>query len=97
MITWFIDLPIFQEILFVYVIAVTVVTFFYFGVDKMRSQVGDRRIRERTLWILCFIGGSLGGLLGMHFFRHKTKKLSFQTMLAVILMIQIIILYFLFR
>lgn len=85
------------QIILVYLLFINVFTFSLFGFDKMRStQHGARRIRERTLWLSMFFGGSLGALLAMYFFRHKTKKLSFQAVAAVILAIQIgaIVFYF---
>lgn len=95
MLVYFANLPILSQTLIIYFLVINIVTFFYFGFDKMRSQIGERRVRERTLWILSFIGGSAGALLGMHFFRHKTKKLSFQTVIAIILMAQIWLIYYL--
>lgn len=88
-ITWF-------TILAAYGILINLYAFFIFGFDKARStQSNTRRIRERTLWISMVLGGSLGALLGMHLFRHKTKKLSFQAVAAVILMAQVLLfLYF---
>lgn len=73
------------------------ITFFYFGWDKMSAAKDWRRIRERTLWILMILGGSVGGLLGMRIFRHKTRKLSFQVVVAVILMAQILIGFWLIK
>ena len=55
------------------------------------------RTRELTLWILALVGGSLGTLLGMNYFRHKTKKQSFQAVLAMILAIQVWIVYWLVK
>ncbi len=95
-IVWFATLPMVGQILVLYAVAVNIVTFFYFGMDKMRSRNGVRRVSERRLWILSFLGGSIGALVGMRFFRHKTKKLSFQAGIAVILAIQIYAAYFFF-
>jgi uncharacterized membrane protein YsdA (DUF1294 family) len=84
------------QILAVYLLIINIITFGFFGFDKMRSEIADaRRIREKTLWFLALIGGSAGALLGMHFFRHKTKKLSFQAVLAIILAMQIWLIYYL--
>lgn len=79
-----------------YFCAINFVTIILFGLDKSRSQqTGVRRIRERTLWLSMLLGGSLGALLAMHVFRHKTKKISFQAVAAVILALQIYcLLYF---
>lgn len=95
MLAYFINLPILSQLLVIYFIVINLITFFYFGFDKMRSQINERRVRERTLWLLALIGGSAGALLGMHFFRHKTKKISFQAVIAVILTAQIWLVYYL--
>lgn len=83
--------------LVLYGIFISIITFFYFGWDKIRAELGKRRVSERMLWIFTLLGGSLGALLGMHFFRHKTKKLSFQAGLAIIFMIQILIILWLLK
>lgn len=75
----------------IYGVVMNVITFFYFGWDKMRAATQRRRVRERTLWILMILGGSMGGLLGMRIFRHKTRKLSFQAAVAVIVMAQVVL------
>ncbi len=84
------------QALFVYGITINVLTFFYFGIDKLQARGGRRRVSEKSLWILSLVGGSIGGLLGMHYFRHKTKKISFQFVLALIVLVQLSILYILF-
>lgn len=58
-----------------------------------RCWINRRRISEKTLWLLALLGGSLGTLLGMHWFRHKTKKISFQAILAMILALQVWVVY----
>ena len=80
-----------------YGILINLYAFFIFGFDKVRStQTNARRIRERTLWISMVLGGSLGALLGMHLFRHKTKKLSFQAVAAMILAAQVLLFLYLY-
>lgn len=82
----------FLNLLFVYFAVANLLAFILFGIDKSRSQeTGARRIRERTLWLSMLFGGSIGALLAMHFFRHKTKKISFQAVAAVILAGQILL------
>lgn len=65
-----------------------VITFFVFGYDKWIAGGRIRRIPEKILWLTCLLGGSAGGLLGMYVFRHKTRKLSFQLVLAGIFLLQ---------
>lgn len=87
----------FFNIVVAYFIIINLVAFFLFGVDKSRSQQTDaRRIRERTLWLSMLFGGSLGALLAMHIFRHKTKKISFQAVAAIILAGQILLFLYLY-
>lgn len=81
-------------ILAAFLFAINLAAFLTFGIDKSRSRHdGYRRIPERLLWILALAGGSAGTLLGMHMFRHKTKKLSFQAVLAVILALQVFLVF----
>ena len=92
---WFFGLGLAAQIVLSYVVGITIVTFFYFGIDKMKSRFNSRRISEKALWILSLAGGSLGALLGMYFFRHKTRKLSFQAGLAIIMALQLLLAMFL--
>ncbi|MBI2436462.1 MAG: DUF1294 domain-containing protein [Candidatus Magasanikbacteria bacterium] len=88
---WFLSLTFYSQIISLYLIAINLIAFFVYGIDKAKSQLSSsRRISEKMLWLLALIGGSLGSLLAMKLFRHKTKKLSFQAMMAVILAIQLV-------
>lgn len=84
-----------MDILIIYFVIINLVSFFVIGYDKMKANLNHRRISEKVLWGLTLIGGSLGTLLGMSYFHHKTKKNSFQTVLAIILLLQIALIYFL--
>ena len=90
------NLSLSQFIIIVYLLIINLVTFFIFALDKLKSTGTGRRISEKMLWFLALIGGSVGALLSMHFFRHKTKKLSFQAVLAVIIFLQVILIGLLF-
>ena len=83
----------FIKILLIYAIIINLAAFFYFGWDKMKSESHSDRISEKALWLLVVLGGSIGALLGMNYFRHKTKKLSFQAVLAIILALQTAIIF----
>jgi len=54
------------------------VAFLYFGYDKMQARNRQWRVHEMTLFGLALAGGWPGALLGMHYFQHKTRKMSFQ-------------------
>ena len=61
-----------------YLIVINIVTFLVYGIDKWKAKQGSWRISEATLLILAVIGGSIGALLGMKIWHHKTmhKKLK---------------------
>ena len=60
------------EALLYYLIVINVVTFLVYGIDKWKAKKGSWRISEATLLILAAIGGSIGALLGMKIWHHKT-------------------------
>ncbi len=94
--TFFFDLPLLSQIVILYILAINVVTFFFFGVDKLQAQLEKRRTPEKILWFLALLGGTVGALAGMNFFRHKTKKISFQLVLVLILMVQMAFIFAIF-
>ena len=76
-----------------YLIIINIITFIIYGIDKEKSKKNKYRISEKTLIILALIGGSLGALLGMYTFHHKTKKKKFTILIPLILIIWIYIIY----
>ena len=56
-----------------------------------QAKKNNWRVSEKALFILCMIGGSIGGIVGMYVFRHKTKKWYFKYGFPAILIIQILI------
>ena len=72
-----------------YLIAINVVTFLIYGLDKWKAKRDAWRIKESTLLLLAVVGGSVGALLGMQVFRHKTKHVQFTVGVPVILLAQI--------
>ena len=83
------------EALLYYLIVINVVTFLVYGIDKWKAKQGSWRISEATLLILAVIGGSIGALLGMNVWRHKTMHKKFKYGLPLILIIQIILIGYL--
>ena len=81
----------------IYLIGINVLTFLIYGVDKWKAQRNKWRIPEDTLIWLAVAGGSVGALLGMHLFRHKTKHWKFLIGIPVILLVQVGLLYFFMR
>lgn len=72
----------------VWLIAINLVTFAVYGADKRRAQRGAWRVPEKTLFLLPLLGGSVGALLGMRVFRHKTKHWYFVWGVPAILLAQ---------
>ena len=89
------NFEIWQFLLILYLLVINLITFFIFAIDKFKATRSSRRVSEKKLWFFSLAGGSIGALLSMKLFRHKTKKLSFQTVLAIIIVIQVFIVYYL--
>lgn len=73
-----------------YLIGVNILEFFLMFIDKRKAEKDKWRISESTLFIFALGGGSIGGILGMVLFRHKTKKLKFTIGFPLILILEII-------
>lgn len=69
--------------------AVNLLAFVLYGVDKLKAKKGAWRIPEATLLLVAFLGGSLGALLGMEVFRHKTKHAKFRILVPLFLILHI--------
>ena len=74
-----------------YLIALNLLLFILMGRDKAAAQTASRRIPETTLLALAVLGGSLGGTLGMLFFRHKTRKPAFRIGFPLILIVHFLL------
>ncbi len=73
----------------IYFVFINVLTFLFYGIDKWKARRGKWRIPEETLIWLAIVGGSIGALLGMYLFRHKTKHKKFTLGIPAILLIQV--------
>jgi uncharacterized membrane protein YsdA (DUF1294 family) len=71
-------------------IAINVLAFAAFGIDKARAEAGAWRISEGTLLRLAFFGGTPGAYAGRALFRHKTRKQPFCANLHAIAVLQVI-------
>lgn len=75
-------------ILWLYLGIINLTAFIFMGVDKYKARHGKWRIPESTLFLLAIIGGSVGGLLGIYAFRHKTLHKQFTIGFPLILALQ---------
>ena len=78
-----------------YFVIVNLLGFALMGIDKRKAVRHAFRIPEATLFSVALVGGSIGSILGMFLFRHKTRHWYFKFTLPIILLIQIGIIAFL--
>jgi len=82
-------------ILIFYLIMINLVNLALFAIDKKRARFKKWRVSEMTFFLISLLGGSIGGLIGMNIFRHKTKKISFRILLPVFLILNFICIVYL--
>ena len=78
-----------MNIILYYLLAVNIVTFLLYGVDKYKAKKSKWRISEATLLMMAVIGGSIGAWAGMRLWHHKTKHKKFKYGIPVIIIMQI--------
>ncbi len=79
-----------------YFIIMNIIGFALMGIDKYKAKKRAFRIPEATLFIVAIIGGSIGSILGMYAFRHKTKHWYFVYGMPLIFVLQLILVAVLF-
>ena len=79
----------------IWLVIINLAAFAVFGIDKKRAKKGQWRIPEKTLFLSAILGGSIGAILGMYIFHHKTKHWYFQIGIPAIMIIQIAAVYWL--
>lgn len=78
-------------ILISYLVIINALGFILMLADKVKAKKNLWRIPEATLLWVAVLGGSLGSILGMNVFRHKTKHLKFALGLPLILAAQVVL------
>jgi uncharacterized membrane protein YsdA (DUF1294 family) len=73
------------------------VGFAMMGIDKRKAVNKLWRIPESTLFIIAIIGGSIGSIIGMRIFHHKTRKWYFVYGMPFILILQILFVIAVFK
>lgn len=79
-----------MKYLLAYLVIINAAGFLFMLIDQRKAQKNLWRISERSLMSIAVFGGSVGVLLGMQIFQHKTKKFRFTIGVPVILAMQII-------
>ena len=80
-----------------YLIGINAITFFIYGLDKLKAKKGKWRIPEMTLILLAIAGGSIGAWLGMKVWHHKTIHKKFKYGIPLIIMLQITLCIYLLK
>ena len=80
-----------------YLLLINAVAFFLMLADKRKAQKNRWRIPEATLFLFAIFGGSIGSILGMFLFHHKTRHWYFLFGLPLILIIQLVCIYLLWQ
>ena len=80
----------------IYLLIVNAIGFLLMLIDKRKAIRHRWRIPEKTLFLTAAIGGSVGSIMGMYTFRHKTKHLQFTRGMPAILIVQLILAFVFF-
>ena len=78
-----------------YLLAINIVSFFLYGIDKYKAKKGRWRISEATLLMMAVIGGSIGAWVGMRLWHHKTMHKKFKYGIPIIIILQVCLVVFL--
>ena len=87
----------YQYLIAIYLVAINMFAYILYAIDKYKSKKSKWRIPEKTLITTALLGGSVGALLAMKMFRHKTKHKKFTIGVPLILIAQIVMFYMLIR
>ena len=71
------------------VVVMSVACFLAYGLDKRQARNGGRRVSERTLHLLAFLGGWPGAMIGQRQFRHKTQKVTFRIVFWILVLFHV--------
>ena len=77
-------------VLIIYFLLVNLLGFYAMYTDKLRAKKRAFRVPEATLFAIAIIGGTIGCILGMYTFRHKTKHWHFVYGMPILLVLQIV-------
>lgn len=88
---------VFLRYFLIYIGIINILAFLSMYIDKTLSIKQKWRIREKTLFMFAIFLGALGSIIGMYTFRHKTKHTSFVVGMPVILIFNLITIYFILK
>ena len=80
-----------------YIVLINILTFFVYGIDKLKAKKSKWRVPENTLIGMAVIGGSIGAWLGMKVWHHKTLHKKFKYGVPLIFVTQIALCFYLIK
>lgn len=83
------------KIVLFYVLAINLIAFLAYGIDKLKAKKNMWRIPEATLIWMAVAGGSIGAIIGMKVWHHKTLHKKFKFGIPAIIIIQIALISYL--
>ena len=83
-------------VLIAYFVFMNIAGYASMGLDKVKAKRHAWRIPEATLMTVAALGGSIGSLIGMYLFRHKTMHPKFTLGIPLILAVQVVITVWIF-
>ena len=84
-----------MNIILGYLLAVNIISFILYGIDKYKAKKGQWRISEATLLLMAVIGGSIGAWAGMRIWHHKTMHKKFKYGIPAIIIMQVALMVYL--
>ncbi|WP_227831005.1 MULTISPECIES: DUF1294 domain-containing protein [unclassified Clostridioides] len=83
-----------KNLISIYFIIINIIGLSSMYIDKKKAIKNKWRIKEATLLAIAIIGGSIGSIIGMYSFRHKTKHIKFTLGIPFIILLQLLLFYF---
>ncbi|MBM7541877.1 DUF1294 domain-containing protein [Amphibacillus cookii] len=80
-----------------YLIVINIIGIITMKRDKKRAKQNKWRIPEKRIWLISLLGGSLGTIFGMNYYRHKTNHIQFRIGLPLLFVAQMIGLTWIYR
>lgn len=78
----------------IYITIVNIIGFIICFIDKRRASKNKFRVKEKNLLLICALGGCLGFYIGMYVFHHKTRKIKFQFLVPILIIIWVALLFY---
>lgn len=86
-----------QNFIVVILAILNIFGFVLVSLDKYKAKNKLWRIPERSFFLLSILGGSIGVYVGLFFFNHKTRNWYFMAVIPLIILAQIVFIYYLFN